>query len=455
MNNFMLTPQIIAEVTGGQYIGTESARHIRVQGAARDNRDVMPDNLFVCIRGERNDGHDFAQDAFARGASCALAERELTDAAGAYVLVESTLTAIKTLGEYYRKLFDIPFIGITGSVGKTTSKELVAAALSARFCVLKTEKNLNNELGVPLTLLSLEPKHQAAVIEMGISEFGEMSRIARMVRPDICVMTKIGHAHLEQLGDLYGVLQAKTEAFAYMNASGIGVMNGDDEMLRRFDPGVNKITFGIGAHNDFRAENIRMDGVNSVSCDVVSKSGSFTVTIPAYGLHLAMMALPAAAVGILLGMSGEEVARGLSAYVPVDGRANVKETGMLTIIDDCYNANPTSVNAALKSLSMLPGRHVAILGAMKELGKQSAELHRDTGVHAAQCGLDVLITCGQDARFIGDGYAASGGNLTQHFADKSVLIAALPGIVAAGDNVLVKASNSMRFDEIVTALAGL
>ena len=226
-----LTLETIARVTHGAYVGDDVFKNTCITGAVRDNREVVEGCLFVCIRGARVDGHSYANTAFDAGAACCLCERPIEEARGPYVLVESTLSAIKMLGEYYRGLFSIPIIGVTGSVGKTTAKEMVAAVLSSRFNVLKTPENLNNELGVPLTLLSLREEHEAAVIEMGISDFGEMRRLAAMVRPDIVLMTAIGYCHLEKLGDLSGVLRAKSEVFEYMKPEGLAVVNGDDALL--------------------------------------------------------------------------------------------------------------------------------------------------------------------------------------------------------------------------------
>ena len=450
-----LTPQIIADVTGGEYVGSEQARNVSVHGTVRDNRGVESGNLFLCIRGARVDGHTFANDAFERGAACALAEQAIPDANGPYVIVESTLEAVKTLGAYYRELFNIPVIGITGSVGKTTAKEMVAAVLGEKFNVLKTPENLNNELGVPLTLLSLDTAHEAAVIEMGISDFGEMSRLAMMVRPDIFIMTKIGYAHLDNLGDLDGVLKAKTEAFAYMNpATGIGVLNGDDDRLWNFDPGMRKITFGLGKRNDYRAENVYTEDKGVIKCDIVHDKSRYHVTIPAFGEHLAHTALSAAVVGDLLGMTSDEIARGLRSYAPVGSRANVTDTGFVTVIADCYNANPSSVKPALEALSKLSGRRVAILGDMMELGDQADELHRETGAFAQDCGLDLLICCGDKAKLLYEGYVSSGGNAARYYPNKQELIGALPDLIEKGDTVLVKASNSMRFEEVVAYFTG-
>jgi len=450
-----LTPQIIAEVTGGKYVGEESARDAGVAGVARDNRDVRPGNLFVCFRGERADGHSFANSAFDAGAACCLAEAPLPDAKGPYVLVDSTFESIRAIGAYHRSCFAIPVVGLTGSVGKTTTKELVAAVLGEKFRVLKTPGNLNNELGVPLTLLSLGDQHEVAVVEMGISDFGGMSRLADMVRPDIFIITSIGYAHLKELGDLNGVLRAKTEAFAYMGQSGVAVLNGDDELLREYDPGMRKITFGLGAHNDFRAENVRAEGTEAVLCDIASGDGRFSVKIPAYGSHHAPLAAAAAATGRLLGVADEDIRRGFLSFAPVGGRASVTDTGAITLIDDCYNANPSSVKAALASLSALPGRRVAILGDMLNLGPQSEQMHREIGVFAARSGIESLLCCGEESLFVHEGYLSGSRGSSLHFRDKSGLLAAIPELIRKGDAVLVKASRGMKFEELLPALKGI
>lgn len=447
-----LTPQKIAEITDGEYIDNEHAYGVTIMGAVRDNRDVKPGNLFVCIRGERVDGHSYANSAFRSGAACCLAERVIPEAQGPYVLVGSTLEAIKKLGAYYRSLFSIPVIGITGSVGKTTVKEMIAATLESKFHVLKTPKNLNNELGVPLTLLSLDKDHEAAVIEMGISDFGEMSRLAQMVRPDIFIITKIGYSHIKELGDLRGVLRAKSEAFACMKQDGIAVLNGDDDILWEYDPGIRRITFGVDKRNDFRAENINTESTDAVTCDIAYDTGRFTVRIPSYGSHLAPLSAAAAVTGRLLGLKDEEISRGLLSYKPVTGRANVSDTGSITLINDCYNANPHSVKAALTSLSALPTRRIAILGDMLGLGEQSSRLHRDIGAFAARCGIDIFICCGEMAELIYNDYNSSGGGKAYLYPAKADLITALPGLILKGDNVLVKASRAMKFEEITDYL---
>lgn len=439
-------------MTDGVYVGAESEKETTIQSVEHDSRKVTAGALFLCIKGERSDGHAYANKAFDLGAVCCLAEQDPVDAKGPYIKVESTLIALKALGAYYRSLFTIPVIGITGSVGKTSAKEMIASALSAKFNVLKTEANLNNEIGVPLTLLNMREEHEAAVVEMGISDFGEMTRLGKMVRPDLCVMTNIGYCHLECLGDLNGVLKAKSEVFAQMSENGIAVVNGDDELLSAFDPGLKKITYGTLPRNDFRAENIKDSGTEGIDCELTDESGSFAAHIPAFGSHMVLAALAAAAVSKNLGLSNEEIAQGLLSYKAVGGRANVTDTGEYTVINDCYNANPNSVKAALTSLAGLNGRRAAILGDMFELGKDSDALHESVGAFAAEKGIDLLICCGENAKHIYQGFIKEGEREAYHFTNRDTLIATLPGLLEKGDNILVKASHGMHFEHIVNAL---
>ncbi len=450
-----LSLETIARVTGGQYVGDNGRRDTIITGVVRDNREAYADCLFLCIKGARADGHDFANKAYEAGAACCLAERPLDAPKGPYVLVGSTLDAVKELGAYYRSLFDIPIVGVTGSVGKTTAKEMTASVLSRKYNVLKTTANLNNELGVPLMLLSMREEHEAAVIEMGISDFGEMSRLARMVRPDICIMTVIGYSHLDSLGDLSGVLRAKSEVFDYMSRDALAILNGDDKLLSAFDPGIKKIAFGLEAHNDYRAININTQGTRGVTCDIVSKNGSFDVFIPAFGSHMVYGALPAAAVGHALGLTDAQIRQGLGWYEPVGGRANVFDTGYITVIDDCYNANPHSMSAAVKSLVTLEGRKTAILGDMFELGTDTKKLHYEVGELAGRSGVDCLICCGTLAENIRDGFVSSGGRKAHYFLSKDLLFAELPKLIKKGDSVLVKASHGMHFEQITAELKKL
>jgi UDP-N-acetylmuramoyl-tripeptide--D-alanyl-D-alanine ligase len=453
INMILLTPWKIAEVTGGRFVGLQSACENSVSGAVRDHREVKPGNLFICFPGAKVDGHDFANDAFERGAACCLAEREIPDAKGSYVLVNSTFDAIRVLGAYYRSLFNIPVIGITGSVGKTSAKELIAAVLGAKYNVHKTDMNLNNDIGVPLTLLALNERHEVAVVEMGISDFGDMSRLAIMVRPDIFVMTKIGYAHIDNLGDLQGVLKAKTEAFPYMKPNGIAVMNGDDELLRGFNTGRKTYTFGLIRNNNFRAENIVSNGIDSITLTLAHSKERFEVTIPAFGSHISAIAPAAAAVADLLGLTKDEIQCGFASYSSVDGRAKVSVSSGITLIDDCYNANPNSVKAALTSLGSLNCRRVAVLGDMLDLGEGSAQMHRDVGAFAVECGINLLICQGEQAKFFCEGYNSAGGleGSAIHVSEFESLFKRLPNLIKKGDAVLVKASRGMGFERLLPA----
>jgi UDP-N-acetylmuramoyl-tripeptide--D-alanyl-D-alanine ligase len=443
-----------ADAVGGRFVGDGKTLHSAVAGVVKDDREAFEGCLFVCVKGQRADGHDFYGAARSRGAVCALAERAPAGG-GDHILVESTLAALRALAAHYRRKFNMPIIGVTGSVGKTTAKEMIAAVLGTRYNVHKTPMNLNNEIGVPLTLLSMREEHTAAVIEMGISDCGEMGRLAEMARPTHCVMTSIGRCHLDTLGDLDGVLRAKSEIFEYMPRGSIAVVNGDDSHLRdlRLGPGIRKLTYGTGAGLDFRAENVATRGTRGITCDIVTGAEHFAAEIPAFGAHFVSAALAAAAVGSLLGATGAETARGLLEYRPVSGRADVMYTGKLTVIDDCYNANPDSVAASLRALCSLPGRRVAILGDMNELGPRSDALHRETGLLAAELGVDCLICCGERAEMIYKGFISSGRESEgYHFPFKDALLSRLPGLVKPGDCVLVKASHSHNFGVITAAL---
>ena len=450
-----------AKAAGGTLIGGGEDKIIRK--VVMDSREDVEGALFVAIVGTRADGHDYGAQTLQRGAVACLVEREI-DVPGPYILVDSTLRAIRDLAGYYRRLFSIPFIGITGSVGKTGTKEMIAAVLSEKYQVHKTGGNLNNEIGVPMTLFGLRENHQVAVMEMGISDFGEMSRLTEMVRPDIAMITIIGHAHLENLGDRNGVLKAKTEIFKGLSPHGLALLNGDDNLLAPFEitsvapdkTGVEKRLYGLSAENDYRAMDIRNQGEAGTTCTLSLGDVSFPIEIPAFGQHMVYTALAAAVVGHRLGLTPQEITRGISAFQNAGNRAEVSKTDSFTIIDDSYNANPDSVQAALTSLKELPGRRVAILGDMGELGENTNALHYQVGRHAALSQVDCLIAVGEMSKHIHQGAIYEKPEINAwHFSDKGEAIRALPAILEAGDQVLVKASRFMRFEEIVTALKTL
>ncbi len=422
-----------------------------------DSRKAGKGSLFAAIKGARVDGHRFIPAVAEQGAVCVLCE-EKPDTDIAYIKVESTLVALKGIAEYYRSLFTIPFIGITGSVGKTSTKEFISAVLAQKYNVHKTGGNFNNELGVPITLFGLEEEHEVAVIEMGISGFGEMTRLSKMVRPDICVITNIGYCHLENLGDRDGVLRAKTEMFQYLSADGTIILCHDDDKLRTVTDyhGIRPTFYGTG-NDEYRAENITEKGLDGIGCTLIHRSRTddpddnarIDVTIPTMGRHNVLNALCAMAVGTQLGLTPEEIKRGLESFENVGSRNHIIKTDTLTIIDDCYNANPTSTKAGLDTLSKLGGRRVAILGDMKELGADEIALHREVGAYAKEVGIDMLVAVGPLSEATAEGY----GKGAYYYATVERCIDRLKRYLRPGDTILVKASHSMRFERIVEALS--
>lgn len=449
MKHFTIRQLVAA--TGGRYYGDEQALDREITFVTSDSREASPGALFVAFVGARVDGHNYMARCLKDGAVCCLSEREPLPEERPCVRVESTLRAIGVLAAWHRSRFDIPVIGITGSVGKTTTKEMIASILSVRMRTHKTQKNFNNEIGVPQTLLRLDSEDEVSVVEMGISDFGEMRRLTHMVRPTIAVMSVIGDSHLEFLHDHAGVLSAKGEIFESMGPDDLAVLNGDDETLHEFCPPTRKITYGLKEDNDFVATNVENLGAGGVKCTIRHDGGAFGVYIPAYGVHMVYAALAGAAVGHALGMTDADIARGIANYRTVGDRARVLHTAKLTIVSDCYNANPSSTAAAIESLKPLDGRKVCILGDMLELGENTAELHRQVGRRAASAGVPLILCCGELSRNIRDGAREAGGEAVW-FGSKEELIASLKDQIQTGDCILVKASHSMAFEDVTKAL---
>ena len=441
-----ITLSEVAHACGGELHGDPG---LQITSIVTDSRKAGEGSLFAAIKGARADGHKFIPAVAEQGAVCALCE-EAPQADIAYILVESTLVALKGIAEYYRSLFSIPFIGITGSVGKTSTKEFISAVLAQKYNVHKTGGNFNNELGVPITLFGLEEEHEVAVIEMGISGFGEMTRLSKMVRPDISVITNIGYCHLENLGDRDGVLRAKTEMFTYLKDNGSIILCHDDDKLRTVTDyhGITPTLYGTG-NDEYRAENIVEKGLDGVGCTLIHGDTRIDVTIPTMGRHNVLNALCAMAVGTKLGLTPDEIKRGLESFRNVGSRNRIIKTAYYTIIDDCYNANPTSTKAGLDTLSKLSGRRVAVLGDMKELGKDEIALHREVGAYAKELGIDVLIAVGPLSEATAEGF----GEGAYYYQNVDRCIDRIERHLHPDDTILVKASHSMQFERIVEALS--
>lgn len=450
-----LTLENIAKVCGGVYVGSPEKKEQEVQGIVTDSRKVEEGFLFVPIKGARVDAHDFIDGVMEKGALCTLTERELGEKSFPYIKVNSSLQAVKDIAEFYLEQLSIPVVGITGSVGKTSTKEMIAAVLEEKYNVLKTKGNFNNELGVPLTVFGLRPDHEIAVLEMGISDFGEMHRLAKIARPDTCVITNIGLCHLEFLKSRDGILKAKTEIFDFLESDGHVILNGDDDKLItvRDVKGIKPLFFGVDNHQGVWADEIESKGLKGISCRIHAGEESFKVLIPIPGRHMVYNALAGTAVGLTYGMNMEEIKKGIESLQSLSGRFHIIETGNRTIVDDCYNANPVSMKASLDVLQDALGRRVAILGDMGELGKEEVEMHREVGVYAAARDIDKIICVGELAGDMAEAarLAAPTKDIV-HFAEKESLLEALPEMIRDGDTILVKASHFMEFEKVVEML---
>lgn len=451
-----MTLKEIAVACGGIYYGNEECYYKEVSGVAIDSRKVEKDFLFVALRGARVDGHMFIPQVMSEGALCAVSEKRIEGAAYPYIMVNSCQQALKDIAEHYRKSLNIKVIGISGSVGKTSTKEMLASVLGQKYRVLKTEGNFNNEIGLPLTVFQIRDEHEIAILEMGISDFGEMERLAKVARPDICVITNIGCAHLEQLKSREGILKAKTEMFKFINPEGAIFLNGDDDMLATVTKapyGIEPFFFGLSNKHDTYAEHIQPLGLKGSRCTIHTETAAMTVTISVPGSHMVYNALAGVAVGSFLGLTPAEIIRGIEALVPISGRNHIIETDHLTIIDDCYNANPASMKASLDVLSHAKTRKVAILGDMFELGNSEKDMHYEVGKHAAMAGIDSICCIGTLSE-----HTALGAKIADRdcevlfFETKAEFLKHLNTIIRPQDTILVKASHGMEFPEIVETL---
>lgn len=449
-----LSVKDFAPAIGGKTVNLTD-KEVFINGVTMDSRKVLPGNLFVAIKGERVDGHDFIKDVFEKGAAAVLCDHVPEGVNGVCIVVENTVKGLQDLAEYYRKSLPVKVVGITGSVGKTSTKEMVASVLSVSFKVLKTIGNYNNEIGLPLTVLSIEEDDEVAVLEMGISDFGEMRVLSKVARPDICVMTNIGQCHLEMLGSRDGILKAKSEIFEYMNPEGFVFVNGDDDKLITVKEvnGKAPTLFGMGAHNYAHPINVESLGLKGTEMTVCLGEKSFDAHIRMIGNHMVINAMVASAIGELLGMSNEDIAKGLEMADTIGGRSHLIERKGGFVIDDCYNASPTSMKAALDTLNLAIGRKVAILGDMFELGSDSDKMHAEIGEYASTLPIDLLVTVGDNCRHMYEA-AVKGGieSKTLYFENLDSLLKELDNIVKDGDNVLVKASHGMEFTKVIEAL---
>lgn len=449
-----LTLRNITRACQGTYHGDESLLDREVAGVTIDSRKVEKDFLFVAINGERFNAHQFIPDTIEKGALCVVSHEDLGATDYPYILVEATGQALLDIAKLYRDSFDVKVVGITGSVGKTSTKEMIASVLAQKYNVHKTQGNFNNECGLPLTIFEMNEEHQVSVLEMGINHFGEMRKLSTVASPDICVITNIGVAHLEFLKTREGIMQEKTQMFQDMKPGGSVVLNGDDPLLSTIGPvkGSDPIFYGLDQDkNAVYATDIEPLGLKGTSCTIHLPEGSFSCVVPIPGIHMVSNALAGSVVGSKLGLTTEEIKRGIESLPSIPGRNHIIQTDRLILLDDCYNANPVSMKASLDVLNMGIGRKVAVLGDMGELGPDYAALHRSVGEYAAEIGIDLVCAIGPMSKEIAEG-AASDGTKALWFETKADFLAQTKDILKDGDNVLIKASHGMEFPEIVEAL---
>lgn len=452
-----LTLANITKACQGIYRGDEGLLSKEAAGVVIDSRKVEKDFLFVAINGERFNAHKFIPDTIENGALCVVSQEDLGKTDFPYILVESTNQALLDIAKLYRDAFDVKVVGISGSVGKTSTKEMVASVLSEKYNVHKTQGNFNNECGVPLTVFEMNDTHEVSVLEMGINHFGEMRKLSTVATPNICVITNIGVAHLEFLKTQEGIMQEKTEMFKDLRDGGAIVANGDDPLLATLGPvkGIEPTFYGTdSATCQVYASDIQPVGLKGTTCTIHLPIGSFTCTVPSPGMHMVSNALAGAAVGWKLGLDLTEIKNGIEHLPFMPGRNNIIQTEKVIILDDCYNANPVSMKSALNVLDMGIGRKVAVLGDMGELGADAAQMHRSVGEYAAEKYIDLVCGIGELSKEIVAG-AAAPLTQTMWFATTEDFVAHASDIIQPGDNVLVKASHSMEFPQIVEALKEL
>lgn len=435
-------------------LGTELNNENIITRISIDSRDIDENTLFVAIKGDRFDGHDFIGDVDSKNPAGIVSSKKV-ECNAPVVIVDDTKKALLQLAAYYRQTMKkLIVVGLTGSVGKTTTKEMTACVMAEKYKTLKTEGNLNNEIGVPKTLFRLDETYECAVVEMGMDNKGQISRLTDCSKPDCGIITNIGVSHIENLGSREGILNAKLELLEGMDKGSPLIINGDNDMLSQYkNENYKIITFGITNKDcTFRAENIK-EYQYKTEFTVVKGDKKQKVTIPTVGIHNVYDALTAVAVGDCYGVDMKTAAKGLENYKPSGMRQKVVNIHGITVIEDCYNASPDSQKAAINSLCKIAkGRKIAVLGDMLELGDYSENLHRQVGEYAAECKLDALCTYGKQARFIADSAYKNGLENVFVYLDKNALINDLENHIKTGDTVMFKASRGMKLEEVFEEL---
>ena len=449
-----LSLEEVLVATNGTIIQGDNSKDVVIKNITTDSRKITENCLFVPITGEVFDGHEFIKSSFEKGAVCSLSSKDIfTESKDVIIKVDDTKKAFRDIAEYYIQKNRLPVIAITGSVGKTTTKDIIASVISQKYNVLKTEGNYNNEIGLPITAFNLKKEHEAAVFEMGMNSFGEIHNLSKVAKPDVAVITNIGVSHIENLGSREGILKAKCEIFDYISKDGTAILNADDDMLSTLENKlkIEIIWFGIENKKGIYAKNIVNHGLMGTDCTIVTKNGEFDVRINVPGEHMVLNALSATAVGIKMKLSNEEIKNGIEKFLPSKMRMSViKAKNGISIINDTYNANPVSMKAAIDVLASEEGKKVCILGDMFELGSFSERMHYDVGKYAAENQIDKIICIGENSKKTYDGAIENGHKNTFYFeTQKEFIESNLNEFIKTGDIVLVKASRGMGLEKTV------
>lgn len=448
-----ITAEQIALWCGGRILCGD--RQALVTSVCVDSRQVVAGSLFVAMPGERVDGHDYIEKAIAAGATCVISEKEILSDSCCVILVDHSLKALQDAARGYRKTMDFHCVAVTGSVGKTTTKEFLYAVLSSRYHTLKTRGNLNSDSGMPLMAFELTEEHQAAVFEMGMNRKGEIAELTKVGRPDLAVITNIGVSHIEYLGSRHNILYAKLEIERGLAKNGVMILNGDDDLLRSVAGKLKHkaVYYAIDNPNaTYRAENI-CEGEDFTLFDVVTPVGRMQARIHTVGRHNVLNSLAAVTVGLYSGLSLKESVEALLRFENAAMRQNIYEYHGVTIHEDCYNASPDSMKAAFSTLARHKGRRIAVIADMLELGKFAPEMHKTVGGYAAD-GCDILISYGEYAHHYRDAAKEKGMEPSRIYAAKDAEHAAqlLLDLVRRGDAVLFKGSRGLHTEKVLEIL---
>lgn len=441
----------IVKATGGKLICGRG--DFVVSEIVTDSRKAGANMLFVPIAGENNDGHDFIGSAFENGADVVITHRDIPPAAGKNIVrVADTRIALGDIAAYYKAKYNLPTVAVTGSVGKTTTKDMISAVLAMKYNTLKTQGNFNNDIGLPLTVFRLMEKHRMAVLEMGMSARGEIAYLANIAKPDVAVITNIGMSHIEKLGSQENIYRAKMEICENFGDENLLIVNGDDKFLSSKECGCPCLTYGIENKDcDIVAENIEDSGIEGTGFTAVidGKREEFYIRVP--GVHNVYNALASILVGRHYGVDMKDIKDGIREFRLTGMRMEVKELGAITVIDDCYNASPDSIRAALKVLAGLPKqRRIAVLGDVLEMGGFAESALRQVGEEIT--GIDAIVTVGGVAKHIASGAETAGVESIVSFDTVEEAIEYLTGFIKAEDGILIKASRGMHFERICEAV---